>query len=384
MDQPVLPPTGDEPVTAVATEVLVAVEPPTAEPVAAEEPVVVPEPVAVVEEPVVVAPEPVVAAEEPFVAAEEPVVTVVEEPVAVAEEPVAVGAEGAAEAAAPPPVDQRRLRIQQAWERVVAAKAAGETLTGTVTVVVKGGLLVDVGGVRGFLPASQVRVAPGTALETLVRTKIPLRILDIDEDRRRIVVSHRRAVEEERRTKRAEVLRSLAVGQVREGIVARIADFGAFVDLGGVDGLVPVRELAFERVDKPSDVVKIGETISVEVLRIEENGKKISLSRKNALPDPWRDHAALLRQGTVITGKVVAREPGLRVEIAPGVVGAVRENDADPADYEIGESIEVAIRFVDRRARRISLTTPHAQLEPPPTYTTSSGFAPLGVELGRR
>ena len=373
MDQPVLPPTGDESGTAVALEVLVADEPATADPVAAEELIVAPEPVVVVEEPLV-APEPVAALEEPVAA---------EELVAVAEEPVAVGAEASVEAPAPP-VDQRKLRIQQAWERVVVAKAAGETLTGTVTVVVKGGLLVDVGGIRGFLPASQVRVAPGTALDTLVRTKIPLRILDIDEDRRRIVVSHRRAVEEERRTKRAEVLRSLAVGQVREGVVARIADFGAFIDLGGVDGLVPVRELAFERVDKPSDVVKIGETISVEVLRIEENGKKISLSRKNALPDPWRDHAALLRQGTVITGTVVAREPALRVEIAPGVVGAVRENDANPADYEIGEAIEVAIRFVDRRARRISLTTPHAQLEPPPTYTTSSGFAPLGVELGRR
>jgi predicted RNA-binding protein with RPS1 domain len=311
-----------------------------------------------------------------------------EAPEAEAAAPETATAAEAAPPAAPPqkkPVDEaRRLRAQQAWERVVAAKASNESLTGTVTVAVKGGLLVDVGGIRGFLPASQVRVPLGTAIDTLVRTKVPLRVLDIDEDRRRIVVSHRRAVEDERRVKRAALLQSLEVGQVREGVVARLADFGAFVDLGGVDGLVPMRELAFERIEKAADVVQIGETISVEVLRIEENGKKISLSRKNALPDPWRDHAALLKQGTVIEGTVVAKEPSLRVELAPGVVGSVRESDANPADYEIGEKMEVAIRFVDRRQRRISLTTPHAQLEPPPQYTTSSGFAPLGVELGRR
>jgi len=313
----------------------------------------------------------------------------------------AEAAEPAVEGAAPAPADgaapaapakkpgdeQRRLRAQQAWDRVVAAKANNDVLTGTVTVAVKGGLLVDVGGIRGFLPASQVRVVPGAAIETLVRTKVPLRVIDVDNDRRRIVVSHRRAVEDERRAKRAEVLKSLAVGQVREGIVARIADFGAFIDLGGIDGLVPVRELAFERVDKPSDVVQIGETIQVEVLRIEENGKKISLSRKNALPDPLRDHAALLKPGNVIEGTVVAKEPGLRVEIAPGVVGGVRESDANPEDYELGEKIEVAVRFVDRRTRRISLTMPHLQREnvqQQQTYATSSGFAPLGVELSTR
>jgi small subunit ribosomal protein S1 len=319
---------------------------------------------------------------------------VAEAPVAespVDEAPLGEAAEATAAPAAPAkkPVDeQRRLRAQQAWDRVVAAEAANDVLTGTVTVVVKGGLLVDVGGIRGFLPASQVRVAPGTALDTLVRTKVPLRVIDIDQDRRRIVVSHRRAVEDERRAKRAEILKELAVGQIREGVVARIADFGAFVDLGGIDGLVPVRELAFERVEKPSDVVQIGETIQVEVLRIEESGKKISLSRKNALPDPLRDHAALLKAGTTIEGTVVAKEPSLRVEIAPGLVGAVRESDANPADYEIGEKLEVVVRFVDRRTRRISLTLPHIQQESVPqhqqSYQTSSGFAPLGIELSTR
>ncbi|GAC1659548.1 MAG: hypothetical protein NVS4B13_04640 [Candidatus Elarobacter sp.] len=285
-----------------------------------------------------------------------------------------------------PRVDERRQRAQQAWERVVNAHGSGEALTGTVTAAVKGGLLVDVGGIRGFLPASQVRVALGTAIETLVKTKVPLKVIDVDQARRRIVVSHRRAAEEERRSKRTELLRSLAVGQVREGVVVRLAEFGAFVDLGGVDGLIPMRELAFERIDKASDVVTIGERLPVEVLRIDENGKKISLSRKNALPDPWRDHADVLRQGSTVQGKVVGKEPRLQVELAPGVVGSVRESDADPAQYEIGEAIEVLVRRVDRATRRITLTTLHgaAAVPPPPSSSTSSGFAPLGIELGRR
>jgi small subunit ribosomal protein S1 len=281
--------------------------------------------------------------------------------------------------------EARRVRAQQAWERVVDAHAGGEVLSGVVTVAVKGGLLVDVGGIRGFLPASQARVPLGTAIETLVKTKVPLKVIDVDTARRRIVVSHRRAVDEERRTKRAELLQSLVVGQVREGTVVRLADFGAFVDLGGVDGLIPMRELAFERIDKAGDVVTIGEKLMVEVLRIDEAGKKISLSRKNALPDPWRDHAAVLRRDTKVEGRVVGKEPRLQVEIAPGVIGTVRENDANPADYELGEPIEVSVRSVDRATRRISLTTMHGVIpQAAAPQQTASGFAPLGIELGRR
>jgi small subunit ribosomal protein S1 len=279
--------------------------------------------------------------------------------------------------------DALRARAQEAWQRVIDARESGTVLSGRVTAVVKGGLLVDVGSIRGFLPASQVRAPEGGTLDALVRTKLDLKVIDVDASRRRIVVSNRRAVEEARRNKRSEILRELAVGQTRSATVVRLTDFGAFVDLGGVDGLIPMSELAFERVDKAADVVTVGETLNVVVMRIDENGKKISLSRKNALPDPWRDHADIVRQGVTVEGKVVGKEPRLMVEIAPGVVGSVRENDADPAQYEIGEAIEVSVRFVDRRTRRITLTTLHAadvSTRPP----TGSGFAPLGIELGRR
>jgi predicted RNA-binding protein with RPS1 domain len=305
-----------------------------------------------------------------------------------------VAADGQPEQPAPPPVDPRRLRAQHAWERVVAAHTNGEQVTGTVTAAVKGGLLVDVGGIRGFLPASQVRVPIGTAIEALVKTKVPLKVLDVDTGRRRIVVSQRRAVDEERRTKRSELLRSLEVGQIREAVVARLADFGAFVDLGGIDGLIPMRELAFERVEKTGDVVSVGERVTVQVLRIEEGGKKIALSRKNALPDPWRDHAALLRNGSTHEGRVVAKEPQLIVELAPGVTGSVRTDEANPDDYELGEAIEVTVRSVDRVRRRINLTTMQAAAaaaaasasaaSAPQTTMTASGFAPLGIELAQR
>ena len=281
-----------------------------------------------------------------------------------------------------PQMEERRLRAQANWDHVVRARESGTTVPGTVTATVNGGLLVDVGGIRGFLPASQVHVPIGTSLESLVKTSVQLKVIDIDANRRRIVVSQRRAVEEERRAKRTELLKSLRVGLVLEGTVMRLTDFGAFIDIGGIDGLVPMSELAFDRVDKASDVLTVGEKITVAVLRIDEGGKKIALSRKNALPDPWRDHGEVLRTGNVVEGKVVAKEPRLQVEIAPGVIGSVRESDADPAEYAIGEAIEVAVRSIDRRTRRIVLTTMHGAAATA-TTTTSSGFAPLGIELKR-
>jgi small subunit ribosomal protein S1 len=140
-------------------------------------------------------------------------------------------------------------------------------------------------------------------------------------------------------------------------------------------------ELAFERVEKVEDVLKVGERLPVAILRVDEGGKKIGLSRKNALPDPLRDHAALLKPGTIVEGKVVGKDARLQVEIAPGVVGSVRESDADPNDYEIGEAIEVSVRYVDRRTRRVVLTTLHGAATVQPR---SSGFAPLGEELLRK
>jgi ribosomal protein S1 len=285
-----------------------------------------------------------------------------------------------------PAVVERKRRAQESWEHAVAAHASGEVVEGTVTASVKGGLLVDIAGVRGFLPASQASPGAGVGIETLVKQKLPLKIIDVDVARKRVVVSHRRAAESQKRNGRTTFLKALAVGQRYTVTVVRLADFGAFVDIGsGVDGLVPMSELAFERVEKVGDLLAIGDTFEATVIRIDEGGRKIALSRKNALPDPWRDHADIVRIGATVEGKVVGKEPRLQVEIAPGVVGAVRESDADPAEYEIGEAIEVSIRNLDRRTRKITLTTMHgAAAAAAANSSRSSGFAPIGEELMNR
>ena len=276
----------------------------------------------------------------------------------------------------PEPSDEGRRRAQATWERISGARTTGETISGTVKAAVKGGLLIDIEGFRGFLPSSQVRVPKGSPIESLVQATLPLKVVDVDQERKRVVVSHRRALQEEQRAARAQLLQSLKVGEERDATVVRLVDFGAFVDLGGVDALIPIGELAFERVEKPSDVVQTGERLKVRVLRIEAGGKKIAVSRKGALPDPWRDHANLLQHGTVVEGTVIAKEPRLTIEIAPGVAGSIGDREANPEDYEIGEKVEVSIRSVDYRNRRLRLSTLHAA-----TSFSSTSFAPLGVEL---
>ncbi len=242
---------------------------------------------------------------------------------------------------------------------------------------VKGGFLLGVGPFRGFLPASQSRLA-GILPEKLNGTKVSVIVLDTDEAKKRVVVSQRQALEIARKGARAELIASLVVGAERSATVVRIADFGAFVDLGGIDALVPVSELALERVEKPADVVKVGDTFQVRIIRVDQGGKKIGASRKALLPDPWRDHADVLQRGKVVEGKVVENNEDLKVEVAPGIVGTISENEVVASEYEIGETIEVSIRSVDYRMRRLRLTTMHAH-----TVVESGSFAPLGSELQR-
>ena len=275
--------------------------------------------------------------------------------------------------------EERRKRAQAIWQRLVDAKGNGEVVEAIVKTTVKGGLLVDIDGYRGFLPASQAGVPKGTPLDSLVGTTVSLKVLDVDETRKRVVVSQRRAQQEARRAERSSLIKSLKVGEERQAKVVRLADFGAFVELGsGVDALIPASELAFERVEKPSDVVNIGDEFPVRVLRIDQNGKKIAVSRKGALADPWRDNASILQRGKTIEGKVVTKERGLEVEVAPGIVGTVSDREANPDEYEIGETVEVTIRNADFRSRRLRLSLAHTANV---TMSTSTGFAPLGAEL---
>ncbi|MDQ2991386.1 MAG: S1 RNA-binding domain-containing protein [Candidatus Eremiobacteraeota bacterium] len=312
---------------------------------------------------VVATPEAVVAA--PVAA---PVPPATPDPEAIERAKAAAAARAAADAA-------RRAQAEEAWKALAAGKITREIVEATLKSAVKGGYLVGIGAFRGFLPASQSRLA-GIAPEQLAGTKIPTIVLDADDAKKRVVVSHRQALEVQRRGARAELLANLKVGAEREATVVRLADFGAFVDLGGVDALVPIGELALERVEKVADVVKVGDKFAVKVLRVDEGGKKIGVSRRAMLPDPWRDHAALLQRGKVVEGTVIENGAELKIELAPGIVGTISENEAIPSDYEIGEKVEVTVRSLDPRTRRLRLSTMHAT----PSFESGS-FAPLGHEL---
>ena len=356
---------------APAVEAPVAQEPAHAELAVAESAqlaVEAPAPVAEAPAPVVEAP--AAAPAPPSVIAVPPTPPPAPDPEAAERAKAAAAARAAADAA-------RRAQVEAAWKALAAGKESREIHEAIVKSAVKGGFLVSIGSFRGFLPASQSRLA-GIAPEQLAGTKIPAIVLDADDAKKRVVVSHRQALEVQRRSARAELLANLKVGTEREATVVRLADFGAFVDLGGVDALVPIGELALERVEKVADVVKVGDKFQVKVLRVDEGGKKIGASRRAMLPDPWRDHAAILQRGKVSEGTVVENGAELKIEIAPGIVGVVSENEAIPSDYEIGEKVEVSVRSLDPRTRKLRLSTMHAT----PSFESGGGsFAPLGAEL---
>ena len=183
-------------------------------------------------------------------------------------------------------LSERRARALKTWEKVIEAHDHDEVIEATVTQVVKGGVLVDL-GMRGFVPASQIRRQPVGNLDELVGQHLRLKVIDLDHKRHRVVLSQRLVLEEELQAKKQELLDTLEVGQIREGVVVRFAEFGAFVDLGGIDGLIHNSELAYARIKHPSEVVKIGDVVQVEIMKFDPEAKKVSLSLKHALPDPW-------------------------------------------------------------------------------------------------
>ena len=230
----------------------------------------------------------------------------------------------------------------------------------TVTQVVKGGVLVDL-GMRGFVPASQIRRQPVGNLDELVGQTLRLKVIDLDHKRHRVVLSQRQVLEEELNAKKQELLSELAVGQKRDGVVVRLADFGAFVDLGGVDGLIHNTELSYARIKHPSEVVKVGDEVSVEVMKFDPEAKKVSLSLKHGLPDPWVEHADKLWEGNKLQAQVVKVTPNyLLVEIVPGVLAMVPKGEFDSAvQYNGGEEVELTLISINHATRRITASIQH-------------------------
>ncbi|HXN09536.1 MAG TPA: S1 RNA-binding domain-containing protein [Candidatus Acidoferrales bacterium] len=254
-------------------------------------------------------------------------------------------------------LSEKRARALKTWEKVLEAHQRNEAINATVTQVVKGGVLVDL-GMRGFVPASQIRRQPVGNLEEMVGRQLRLKVIDLDHKRRRVVLSQRVVLEEELNQKKQELLSTLQPGQIREGTVVRLADFGAFVDLGGIDGLIHNTELSWGRIKHPSEVVKIGDKVQVEVMKFDAEAKKVSLSLKHSLDDPWKAVPDVLHEGDVLPAtltKVTANY--LLVELMPGVTGMVPKAEFDPAaPPEPGTTLQVKILSINVGSRRITVS----------------------------
>ncbi len=252
-------------------------------------------------------------------------------------------------------LSEKRARALKTWEKVLEAHQNNEAINATVTQVVKGGVLVDL-GMRGFVPASQIRRQPVGNLEEMVGKQLRLKVIDLDHKRRRVVLSQRVVLEEELNQKKQELLSTLQPGQIREGTIVRLADFGAFVDLGGIDGLIHNTELSWGRVKHPSEVVKIGDKVQVEVMKFDAEAKKVSLSLKHSLDDPWKTVPDTLHEGDLVAATLTKVTPNyLLVELLPGVTGMVPKSEFDPAaPPEAGAALQVKILSISVPSRRIT------------------------------
>ena len=260
-------------------------------------------------------------------------------------------------------LSKKRVEAKKVWAELKEKADKGETIEAPVKDVVKGGLVVDA-GVRGFVPASMVEDHFVEDFSPYKGQTLEFKIIEIDDMDNRLILSHKEIARAEREAKRAEVLSNLEVDSIVEGKVARLTNFGAFIDLGGVDGLVHISRISHQHINKPSDALTIGDTVQVKVLSVDEEKGRISLSIKDTLPGPWDNIEEKASEGTVLKGTVKRlTDFGAFVEVFPGVEGLVHvsqiahEHVASPADkLEEGQEIDVKVLSTDAENQRLSLS----------------------------
>ena len=260
-------------------------------------------------------------------------------------------------------LSHRRLEAMKVWNEIQKKFEAEETITAKVTQAVKGGLVVDA-GVRGFVPASMITDHYVEDLKQFVGQELEFKIIEIEPSENRLILSHKEIVKEQHEAAAKKVFNELAAGDVIEGKVARMTNFGAFIDLGGVDGLVHVSEISYDHVDKPSDVLSAGQEVKVKVLSVDPERERISLSIKQTLPGPWDDIEEKAAEGTVLDGTVKRLTSfGAFVEVFPGVEGLVHisqishKHIATPADVlKPGQEVKVKVINVDPAQQRLGLS----------------------------
>jgi len=291
-----------------------------------------------------------------------------------------------------------RARREAAWDKLEEEFAAGNRVDGVIFGRVKGGFTVDLNGAVAFLPGSQVDIRPVRDVQPLMDIPQPFQILKMDRRRGNIVVSRRAVLEETRAEQRTGLIQSLAEGQTIDGVVKNITDYGAFVDLGGIDGLLHVTDISYKRVNHPSEMINIGDTVRVQIIRINRDTQRISLGMKQLESDPWEGAAAKYPIGGKFSGRVTnITEYGAFVELEPGIEGLVHVSEMSWTKKNVhpgkivstSQEVEVVILEVDEEKRRISLGLKQAQnnpweafIEAHPIGSTVEGEVKNATEFG--
>ncbi|MCE1246006.1 MAG: 30S ribosomal protein S1 [Firmicutes bacterium] len=288
-------------------------------------------------------------------------------------------------------LSKKRAELETAWRNVTKAFNDGTTVTGTVVEHVKGGLLVDL-GLRGFVPASQVDTRPVKDLSDFVGEALRLKVIELDRNRRKVVLSRKKVLEEEKVLMKDQTLDNLYEGQIVQGSIARITNFGAFVNLGGVDGLVHISELSWKRIKNPSEVVKVGMEVDVMVLKVDKKKERISLSLRQALPDPWSVAAEEFSQGQLVKGIITKiAKKYIFVELMDGVEGVIpiqemsdKKAPKPAANLKEEQEIEVKIAEIDADSRRIllSMRTVEQEADKNDKAAYSAPVATQGATIG--
>ncbi len=263
-------------------------------------------------------------------------------------------------------LSKKKVDFAYAWKELEKAKAADETILGTVVNIVKGGILVEVSGVRGFIPSSQLRTREA---DVEVGSKLELKILTLDAQQNNFILSNKKVYEDTAEEARKNIFSQIEAGQVVKGEVVRITDFGAFIDLGGIDGLLPLSQLSWRWIDHPTDILNVGDKIDVEVIAVDHDKQRVSLSLKNLEPDPWIEAEKQIKEGDKVEGTVTRlKHFGAFVEVFPGVEALLPHNEV--VDYQndtkdilkVGDKISTYILKFNPSDKRIALSV-HEQTE---------------------
>ncbi len=278
-------------------------------------------------------------------------------------------------------LSRKSARTTRAWEKIVDVHKTGEIVTGTVTNKTKGGLIVDVFGMETFLPGSQIDVKPVTDYDQFVGKTMEFKVVKINEAIKNAVVSHKALIESDIEAQRAEIMGKLEKGQVLEGTIKNITDFGAFLDLGGLDGLLYITDISWGRINHPTEVLKMDQKLNVVVLDFDDDKKRISLGLKQLTPHPWDTLTESLKEGEIVKGKVVNIEDyGAFLEIMPGVEGLVHVSEITWANtpinakefFNLNDEYEAKVVTLDKETRKMSLSI--KQMTEDPWNTIAESF----------